>query len=149
MVRALERRVLRLHLYDESGMAPQGVAIYSLADPRAARTSRYVGQTARPLTRLVQHVRTARLELPDEVPWWVRKPQLRPLYSWIRELHAQERRLPVMLVHAWVPAEEAHRAERELIRTALEQHLPLLNLAICQMPRGPLADERDGIVEAR
>ncbi|HVN43792.1 MAG TPA: hypothetical protein VMT66_00970 [Steroidobacteraceae bacterium] len=145
---ALERWRLRLHLYDESGTTPEGIAIYSLADPREARTSRYVGQTAHPLSRLLQHLRTARLDLPDEVPWWVKKPQLRPLYSWIRELHAQERRLPVMLVHAWVAPEEAQRAERELIRAALEQHLPLLNVAICQMPCGTGAGERDGSVAA-
>jgi hypothetical protein len=140
------RRRLRLHVYDESGTVPAGIAIYSLADPRAVRVTRYVGQTARPLTRLMQHVRTARLALPDEVPWWVRTPQLRPLYGWIRELHAREGRLPVMLVHAWVAAEQAHHAERERIRTALEQQLPLLNLAICQMPPGAGAGERDGFV---
>jgi hypothetical protein len=140
------RRRLRLHVYDESGTVPAGVAIYSLADPREARVSRYVGQTARPLTRLMQHVRTARLALPEEVPWWVRAPQLRPLYVWIRELHTREGRLPVMLVHAWVAPGQAHDAERERIRSALEQQLPLLNLAICQMPGAPGAGERDGIV---
>ncbi|HTL90775.1 MAG TPA: hypothetical protein VL176_00435, partial [Steroidobacteraceae bacterium] len=81
------RRRLRLHLYDESGMTPDGIAIYSLADPRHVRASRYVGQTAYPRCRLMQHVRTARLWLPDETPWWVKRPQLRPLYSWIRELY--------------------------------------------------------------
>lgn len=131
------RQRLRLHLYDESGTMPEGIAIYSLADPRDARASRYVGQTARPRGRLLQHVRTARLTLADESPWWVRTPQLRPLYSWIRELYAQEGRLPVMIVHAWVRPEHAHRAERERIRTALEQGLPLLNVAICQMSAAP------------
>ena len=124
---------LRLHLYDESGMMPEGIAIYSLADPRDARASRYVGQTAHPHERLLQHVRTARLLVPDETPWWVRTPQLRPLYGWIRELYAHDGRLPVMLVHAWVPAEHAQEAERECIRSALEQGLPLLNVAICQI----------------
>ena len=126
------RRRLRLHLYDESGVTPEGIAIYSLADPREARASRYVGQTAHPRCRLMQHVRTARLALPAETPWWVRRPQLRPLYSWIRELYAQHGRLPVMLVHAWVQPEHAHRAERERICAALEQRLPLLNVAMCQ-----------------
>jgi len=126
------RRRLRLHLYDESGMTQEGIAIYSLADPRNVRASRYVGQTAHPDGRLMQHVRTARLWLPDETPWWVKRPQLRPLYSWIRELYSQDGRLPVMLVHAWVQPEHSHRAERERIRAALEQRLPLLNVALCQ-----------------
>jgi hypothetical protein len=124
---------LRLHLYDESRMVPEGIAIYSLADPRDARVSRYVGQTAHPRERLMQHVRTARLSLPDETPWWVRAPQLRPLYGWIRDLYAHEGRLPVMLVHSWVQAEHAHQAERDRIGIALEQGLPLLNVAICQI----------------
>ncbi len=124
------RRRLRLHIYDESAMAPEGVAIYSLADPRDARASRYVGQTADPPARLRQHLRMARLALPAETPWWVKTPHLRPLYAWIRELYAQEGRLPVMIVHGWVQAEQAHRAERDRIHAALEQQLPLLNLAI-------------------
>ncbi len=128
------RRRLQLHLYDESGERPEGIAIYSLADPRDARASRYVGQTADPRARLLQHVRTARLTFPAETPWWVKTPQLRPLYSWMRELYAQEGRLPVMLVHAWVQPEHAHRAERDRIHAALAQQLPLLNLALCQGP---------------
>jgi hypothetical protein len=133
LVQSELRRRLRLHLYDESAMEPEGIAIYSLADPRDVRASRYVGQTARPRGRLLQHVRTARLALTDENPWWVRAPQLRPLYGWIRDLYVQEGRLPVMLVHAWVQPEHAHEAERARIRAALEQGLPLLNVAICQM----------------
>ena len=128
------RRRLHLHLYDESGVTPAGTAIYSLADPRAARVSRYIGQSAQPGRRLMQHLRTAQLWLPDEMPWWVKAAELRPLYRWIRELHSQEGRLPVMLVHAWVEARHAHHAEREHIRACLEQQLPLLNVAICQMP---------------
>ena len=124
------RRRVRLHLYDESGMTPEGIAIYSLADPRAVRLSRYVGQTAQPRIRLMQHLRTARLSLPDETPWWVRTPQLRPLYGWIRGLYAQEGRLPVMLVHSWVQPAEAHAAERDRIHSMLMRGLPLLNLAL-------------------
>jgi hypothetical protein len=32
----------------------------------------------------------------------LRRPRLRPLYHWIRDLYSEEGRLPVMLVHAWV-----------------------------------------------
>ncbi len=135
----LHRR-LRLHLIDESGVTPAGTAIYSLADPRDVRASRYVGQTAQPRRRLMQHVRTARLWLPDEIPWWVKAPRLRPLYGWIRELHRQEGRLPVMIVHDWVEAEHAHLAERDRIHSCLERRLPLLNVAICQIT--PAARQR-------
>ena len=127
------RRQLHRHLFDESGVTAAGTAIYSLADPREARITRYIGQTARPSRRLMQHLRTARLWLPDEIPWWIEAPRLRPLYHWIRELHGQEGRLPVMVVHAWVDTEHAQRAERNYIRVCLAQQLPLLNVAICQM----------------
>ena len=127
------RRWLRLHLYDESGVAAAGIAIYSLADPREVRLSRYIGQTAHPRRRLLQHVRTARLWLPDERPWWVKAPRLRPLYGWIRELYREEGRLPVMIVHAWVEPPRARVAEREQIVACLARELPLLNVAICQM----------------
>lgn len=127
------RRRLHLYLFDESGVTPAGTAIYSLADPREARVSRYIGQTAQPPRRLMQHLRTARLWLPDEMPWWVKAPRLQPLYLWIRELHSQDGRLPVMVVHTWVEARHAHLAERDRIRACLEQQLPLLNVAICQM----------------
>ena len=127
------RRRLRLHLYDDSGLIPEGTAIYSLADPREARISRYIGQTGQPARRLMQHLGTARLWLPDETPWWVKTPRLQPLYRWIRELHSQEGRLPVMIVHAWVEAQHAQLVERERIRACLVQQLPLLNVAICQM----------------
>ena len=96
------RRRLQLHLYDESGVTPAGTAIYSLADPREARISRYIGQTRQPARRLMQHLRTARLWLPDETPWWVE-------------------------------AQHAQLVERERIRACLAQHLPLLNVMICQM----------------
>jgi hypothetical protein len=127
------RRRLPQHLYDESGVTPAGTAIYSLADPREARVSRYIGQTAQPSRRLMQHLRAARLWLPDETPWWIKAPRLRPLYRWIRELYGQEGRLPVMVVHAWIEAERAQLAERDHIRACLERQLPLLNVAICQM----------------
>lgn len=127
------RRRLHLHLVDESGVTPAGTAIYSLADPREVRVSRYIGQTAQPPRRLMQHLRTARLWLPDETPWWVAAPRLRPLSRWIRDLHNQEGRLPVMVVHAWVEAADAQRAERDHIRVCLERQLPLLNVAICHI----------------
>jgi hypothetical protein len=127
------RRRLHLFLYDESGVTPAGTAIYSLADPREARISRYIGQTGQPARRLMQHVSTARLWLPDETPWWVKTPRLQPLYRWIRQLHSQEGRLPVMIVHAWVEAQHAQLVERERIRACLAQQLPLLNVTICQM----------------
>jgi hypothetical protein len=130
------RQRLRLHICDESGTEPEGIAIYSLADPRDVRASRYIGQTARPRGRLLQHVRTARLALPGETPWWVRAPQLRPLYGWIRELYVREGRLPMMLVHTWVQPEHGLEAERARIRAALEQGLPLLNVAVRQMDCG-------------
>jgi len=127
------RRRLHLSLFDESGVTPAGTAIYSLADPREARIARYIGQTAQPPRRLMQHLRTARLWLPDETPWWITPPRLRPLYHWIRDLYSQEGRLPVMLVHAWVETQDAPRAERDHIRICLERQLPLLNIVICQM----------------
>jgi hypothetical protein len=131
--RALRRR-LHLLLYDESGVTQAGTAIYSLADPREARVSRYVGRTAQPARRLMQHVRTARLWLPeDETLWWIKAPRLRPLYHWIRDLYSEDERLPMMVVHAWVDAQDAQRAELDHIRVCLERRLPLLNIAICQM----------------
>jgi hypothetical protein len=121
------RRHVARELYDDSGVAPVGTAIYSLADPRDLRLSRYIGQTAAPRRRFVQHLNTARLWLPDERPWWIGAPQLRPLYDWIRELHA-EGRLPTMVVHAWVDPKCARLAERALILESLTRNLPLLNV---------------------
>ncbi len=112
---------------DDSGVAPEGVAIYTLSDPRELRTVRYIGQTLVPRRRFLQHVRTARLWLPDELPWWVRSPRLRPLYGWIRELFGQEGRLPVMVVSSWVGAAQARVCERSLICACLERQQPLLN----------------------
>lgn len=122
------RRKLAQHLIDDSSVEPRGTAIYSLSDPRDVRAIRYIGQTTSPRRRFMQHVNTARLWLPDELPWWVKSPKLRPLYTWLRELHRDEQRLPVMLVTAWVetPA-EARLAERSRIVECLQQGFPLLN----------------------
>jgi len=117
------------HLYDESGVCPQGIALYSLSDPRDIRSCRYIGQTRQPRRRLLQHVNTARLWLPDERPWWIKLPELRPLYEWIRELYRDDARLPVMVVYSWVATPvEARVAERERIYECLERGLPILNV---------------------
>ena len=126
-------RLIRRHagaqLYDDSGVEPSGIAIYSMADPRDIRTARYVGQTSSPRRRFVQHLNTARLWLPDELPWWVKSPKLRPLYGWIRELYRDGQRLPVMVVSAWAGTiAEARVAERTRIYECLEQGLPVLNV---------------------
>jgi hypothetical protein len=57
--RAIRRR-LPGQLCDASGEPPCGVALYSLSDPRALREIRYVGQSASPRRRLLEHLRTAR-----------------------------------------------------------------------------------------
>lgn len=135
--RPLEKRLLGRYiqqrlpdlLLDESGSAPGGVALYTLSDPRDLRDVRYVGQTRAPQRRLLQHIALARLWLPDEVPWWFGKPKLRPLYEWIRELHRDGYRLPVMLVTAWTDTVAAARlAERELILDHLNRQQALLNV---------------------
>jgi len=126
LARQLRAR-LGAHLLDDSGTAARGVAIYTLADPRALRTVRYVGQSVAPRRRLLQHLGAARLWLPDETPWWVAAPQLRPLYAWIRALYRDEGRLPVMVVRSWVDPAQARLAERGEICACLEQQLPLLN----------------------
>jgi len=124
---AIRRRLPAL-LYDGSGDPPRGVAIYSLSDPRAVREIRYIGQSASPRRRLLEHLRVARLWLRDELPWWVESPRLRPLYQWIRALYRDEGRLPVMVVRACVDATEARLAERSHICTCLGEQLPLLNI---------------------
>ncbi len=115
------------HLCDVSGAVPEGIAVYSLCDPRELAVPRYVGQTRHPRRRLQRHVAAARLWLPDERPWWVRSPKLRPLYEWLRELFGDEGRLPVMVVHSWVAVTAARAAERAQICVCLERQLPLLN----------------------
>jgi len=123
------RHELSSHLYDDSAAAPEGIAIYWLSDPRDIRFVRYVGQTRAPRRRLLQHLNTARLWLPDEKPWWIQSPKLRPLYEWIRQLYRDDRRLPVMVISAWVDTTARARVEeRTRIIACLEQDLPLFNV---------------------
>jgi hypothetical protein len=102
-------------------------AIYALADPRELRTVRYIGQTRSPERRYLQHVTTARLWLPDELPWWIASAKLRPLYTWLRELYRDDGRLPAMIVEQWVDTALARTAERARIAECLALRLPLLN----------------------
>ena len=122
------RRHLALHVVDDSGLVAQGSAIYSLSDPRDVRDIRYIGQTSSPRRRYLQHLSTARLWLPDELPWWVKSPRLRPLYEWIREIHRDQHRLPVMVISAWVETDAARMAERERIIECLQRRARLLNV---------------------
>jgi hypothetical protein len=123
------RSHIGIQLYDDSGVSPSGTAIYFLSDPRDIREVRYVGQTSAPRRRFLQHLNTARLWLPDETPWWVKSPKLRPLYEWIRELYRDELRLPTMVISAWAEtAAEARLAERTRIFECLKLRLPLLNV---------------------
>lgn len=133
LTKAQLRRHIRRHvgaeLYDETDGERQGTAIYTLADPRDIRFVRYVGQTSAPRKRFVQHLNTARLWLPEEIPWWVKSPQLRPLYEWIRELYRDECRLPTMVVYEWVERQpQARIVERTRIYACLQKGLPLLNV---------------------
>jgi hypothetical protein len=129
--RQLQRSIAAAALalvHDECGAIAGGTAIYTLADPRDVRTPRYVGQTRAPRRRFAQHVRTARLELPDETPWWVKSPKHRPLYEWIRGLHRDEGRLPFMWVVEWLePGADARTAERAAIIRLLADGAALLN----------------------
>jgi hypothetical protein len=124
------RRHVNSQLYDESGRdSRDGIAIYSLSDPRDIREVRYVGQTGHPRRRFLQHLNTARLWLPQELPWWVRSPKLRPLYQWIRDLYRDQQRLPVMIVSEWTATvSDARTAERRRIFECLTQHFELLNV---------------------
>lgn len=125
----LIRGHVAFELYDDSPAQRVGIAVYTLSDPRNIRDFCYVGQTRSPRGRFLQHLHTARLWLPDETPWWVRSPQLRPLYQWIRELYRTERRLPTMVVHEWAnTARKARAAERARIHESLARHLPLFNI---------------------
>ena len=127
---ALARRLrsARIHnIIDQTGEAPGEIAIYALSDPREISAARYVGQTRSPAARFMQHINTARLWLPDEVPWWIKRPELRPLYTWIRALHADGGRLPVMFVVGWTTSFLARSDERRFIAAYLKEGLPLLN----------------------
>ena len=128
-VARLVRARVASHLYDETGTDTPGTAIYTLSDPRDLRTVRYVGQTRAPRRRLLQHIRAARVWVPDDLPWWVVEDPQRPLYEWIRTLFRDGQRLPVMIVVArhGLPA-DATLAERELIQESLRRHQPLLNV---------------------
>lgn len=122
-------RRVQTELYDESGVEPGRFAIYTLSDPRDIRDVRYVGQTGAPRRRLLQHLTQAQLWLPDEVPWWVKQPKLRPLYTWIRALYHEEARLPVMVISHWAPTLTAARAaERALIDVHLAKRTALFNI---------------------
>ena len=124
----------RTHVHAGVAEAPGGAAVYTLADPRDVRCPRYVGQTRDPYARFAQHVRTARLSLPDEMPWWVRSPKHRPLYLWIRELHRDGGRLPFMRVEEWVdPGADPLVAERAAIMRWLAQGAALLNVEAAQL----------------
>jgi hypothetical protein len=123
------RSYISAQLYDDSGVTPHGTAIYCLSDPRDIRQARYVGQTKAPSRRFLQHLHTAMLWLPDETPWWVKSPKLRPLTDWIRELYRDEHRLPVMVITAWEESGAAARvAERARIYQCLSSQLQLLNV---------------------
>jgi hypothetical protein len=115
---------------EEPGLAPAGVSIYTLSDPRDVREVRYVGQTRAPLSRFSQHVNAARLWLPDEKPWWYKAPPgLRPLHDWIRALHRDDYRLPAMIITARVASVSAARhMERALILHYLGKSASLLNV---------------------
>jgi hypothetical protein len=127
-VSLLLRGRLRTHLYDDSTRPGIGTALYYLSDPRETREIRYIGITKSPARRLMQHWNIARLWLPDQTPWWIKSPKLRPLYNWIRDLHRDEYRLPVMLITTWLSdPREARLAERRFIFESLVRHQPLLN----------------------
>ncbi|MEO8307645.1 MAG: hypothetical protein ABI616_06350 [Pseudomonadota bacterium] len=117
-------------IQEEPGLATEGIAIYTLSDPRDVRAVRYVGQSRAPARRFAQHINAARLWLPDEMPWWYKAPPgLRPLHEWIRQLHRDEHRLPAMLVIARAATlAEARHAERSLIHHYLNQRADLLNV---------------------
>ena len=117
------------HIHDAGRPVPGATAIYTLADPRDVRVARYVGQTGDPRRRFAQHLRMARLSLPDETPWWVRAPEQRPLYEWIRALYRDEGRLPFMWVAEWIdPGQNARVAERAAIMRLLAEGVALLNV---------------------
>lgn len=124
----------RAHIHAGVPDAPGGTAVYTLADPRDVRCPRYVGQTRDPYARFAQHLRTARLSLPDDMPWWVRSPKHRPLYLWIRELHRDGGRLPFMCVEEWVDSgADPLVVERAAIMRWLTRGAALLNVEAAQL----------------
>ena len=123
-------------IHDDSGRVPEEFAIYTLSDPRAIREVRYVGQTRAPAQRLRQHINIARPWQPDEVPWWLKSPALRPLYEWIRQLYADEARIPLMIVVRWVPTLlEARACERATIYELLRANRSLFNVECARLGR--------------
>jgi hypothetical protein len=139
---SLSRRLSRhveSEMYDDSGQSSgAAVAIYRLVDPRDLRATRYVGQTSEPRRRFLQHLNTARLWFPNERPWWVKSPRLRPLYTWIRELYADELRLPTMIICDWAETPSAARLqERMHIIQCLANGLPLLNIESERLAQQP------------
>lgn len=46
-------------IHDDSGNEPEGVAVYTLSDPRSIRDIRYVGLTRHPKQRFCQHIDAA------------------------------------------------------------------------------------------
>lgn len=123
------RRHTAAELYDESGLNPNGIAIYTLSDPRDIRDVRYVGQTSAPRRRFLQHLNHAQLWLPDHLPWWMKQPKLRPLYTWVRGLYRDEARLPVMVIAHWTPSlAEARVVERARILSHLTNRRTLFNV---------------------
>jgi hypothetical protein len=123
------RRHVGAQLYDDSIVDGAGTAIYGLSDPRDIRHVRYVGQSDAPRRRFLQHLNTAQLWLPDDTPWWVKAPKLRPLSGWIRELYRDEFRLPVMVITGWAATKaDARLAERTRIKECLQNQLRLLNV---------------------
>lgn len=128
LIRRQIRRQLPEHLYYETPVLPGSIAIYTLSDPRDLRQVRYVGQSIAPRRRYTQHVSLACPWIGDHLPWWIKAPRLRPLHEWIRALHRDEWRLPVMVVRQWCPDTcTARAAERGLIQDCLSRELPLLN----------------------
>jgi hypothetical protein len=127
-VSRLIRARLDLLLVDDSSTAPQEAAIYTLCDPRDLRCARYVGQTRSPRRRLLQHLNGAKLWLPDELPWWVKDPELRPLYDWIRGLFRDGFRLPIMIIREWSSCAAARSQERQRIMEGLANGESLFNV---------------------
>lgn len=123
-------------IHDEFGSEPGGFAVYTLSDPREIRDVRYVGQTGSPARRFLQHIDTARLWQPEDAPWWFKPPALRPLYEWIRALHRDGNRLPLMIVTAWVPTlAEARAGERASIYELLRANRALFNVECARLGR--------------